>query len=74
MLKTIQITIEEGLLGKVDELVEALDTTRSAFIRELLERELRVHHRRELERLDEDGYRLFPPKDEEVEIWLGIQD
>jgi metal-responsive CopG/Arc/MetJ family transcriptional regulator len=74
MLKTIQMTLDRDLLEQVDELVGELDTTRSAFIRELLERELRTRHWRELERLDEEGYRLFPPDDEEVEIWLGVQD
>lgn len=74
MLKTIQMTIDEQLLEEVDDLVKDLDTTRSAFIRELLEKALEAHHWRELERLDEEGYRKFPPDDEEVEIWFGIQD
>lgn len=74
MLKTIQMTLDEGLLEKVDDLVSELATSRSAFIRELLERELKARHWRELERQDEEGYRLLPPDDEEVESWLGIQD
>ncbi len=74
MLKTIQMTIDEQLLEQVDDLVKGLDTTRSAFVRELLEKALEAHHWRELERLDEEGYQKFPPDDEEVEIWFGIQD
>ncbi|CUS03997.2 conserved protein of unknown function [Candidatus Promineifilum breve] len=74
VLKTIQVTLDEGLLEQVDELVAELDTTRSAFIRELLERELWARRWRELERQDAEGYRLLPPDDEEVEAWLGIQD
>lgn len=74
MIKTIQMTLDEGLLEQVDELVDELDTTRSALIRELLERELKARRWRELERLDAEGYRLFPPDDKEVEIWLGVQD
>lgn len=74
MLKTIQMTLDEGLLEKVDDLVSELATSRSAFIRELLERELKARHWRELERQDEEGYRLLPPDYEEVESWLGIQD
>lgn len=74
MLKTINITLDASLLEQVDQLVDELDTTRSAFIRELLERELRARHWRELERLDAEGYRLFPPDDKEVEVWEGILD
>lgn len=74
MMKTIQMTIDEDLLERVDGLVEELDTNRSALIRELLERALVAHHRRELERLDEEGYRQSLPEAEEVEMWLGVQD
>ncbi len=74
MLKTIQMTIDEMLLERVDSVVETLATTRSAFIREAVERALEDHHWRELERLDEEGYRQFPPDDSEVEIWLGVQE
>ncbi len=73
MLKTIQMTMDEILLDRVDSMVEVLDTTRSAFIREAVERALKEYHWRELERLDEEGYRQFPPDDSEVEIWLGVQ-
>jgi len=73
-MKTIQMTIDEELLERVDELVEELDTTRSAYIRELLEKALEAHHWRELERLDEEGYRKSPLDDQEVEVWLAAQD
>lgn len=74
MLKTIQMTIDVGLLERVDHVVEVLDTTRSAFIREAVERALEAYHWRELERMDEEGYRQFPPDDGEVEVWLGVQE
>lgn len=73
MLKTIQMTMDESLLERVDSVVEVLDTTRSAFIREAVEQALKEYHWRELERQDEEGYRRFPPDDSEVEIWLGVQ-
>jgi len=73
MLKTIQMTIDESMLERVDQVVQVLDTTRSAFIREAVEQALKEYHWRELERLDEEGYRQFPPEDKEVEIWLGVQ-
>ena len=74
MMKTIQMTIDETLLERVDELVEELAISRSAYIRELIEKALEAHHWRELERLDEEGYRKLPPDDKEVEMWLGVQD
>lgn len=73
-MKTIQMTIDEALLERVDGLIEELDTNRSAFIRELLERALEAHHWRELERIDEKGYRQSPPDAEEIDRWLGVQD
>ncbi len=73
MLKTIQMTIDEAMLTEVDVVVAELDMTRSAFIREAVEQALKEYHWRELERLDEEGYRQFPPDDSEVEVWLGVQ-
>ncbi|MCI0397640.1 MAG: ribbon-helix-helix domain-containing protein [Chloroflexi bacterium] len=35
-MKTIQVTIDESLLAKVDQVSQDLNTTRSAFIREAL--------------------------------------
>lgn len=74
MMKTIQMTLDETLLERIDNMVDVLDTTRSAFIREAVEKALREYHWRELERLDEEGYRLFPQEDSEIEPWLKIQD
>jgi len=74
MLKTIQMTIDASMLEEVDDVVAQLDTTRSAFIRDALGTALKAHRLRELRRLDEEGYRLIPPDDEEVEEWAGVQD
>ena len=59
-MKTIQMTIDEPLLEQVDETVEELQTTRSAFIREALEQALRAYRVRHLEERDEAGYRAVP--------------
>ncbi|HYP40356.1 MAG TPA: ribbon-helix-helix domain-containing protein [Chloroflexia bacterium] len=42
-MKTIQITIDEGLLEEVERVRSALNTTRSAFIRDALQVALRKH-------------------------------
>ena len=74
MLKTIQMTIDAGMLEEVDDVVAQLDITRSAFIRDALGTALKSYRLRELRRLDEEGYRLFPQDDEEVEEWAGVQE
>jgi len=74
MLKTIQMTIDAGMLEEVDDVVAQLDITRSAFIRDALGTALKSYRLRELRRLDEEGYRLIPQDDEEVEEWAGVQE
>ncbi len=74
MLKTIQMTIDASMLAEVDDIVEHLDVTRSAFIREALGTAIKSHRLRQLRRLDEEGYRLIPQDEEEVEEWAEAQD
>lgn len=74
MLKTIQMTIDETMLEQVDCLVAELDMTRSAFIRDALDAALKSYRLRELRRRDEEGYRLIPPQDDEVEEWESVLD
>ena len=74
MLRTIQMTIDSTMLEEVDGVVAELDITRSAFIRDALGTALKAYRLRELRRLDEEGYRLVPPQDEEVEEWAEAQD
>lgn len=74
MLKTIQMTIDEAMLTEVDVVVAELDMTRSAFIRNALDHALKAHRLNELRRLDEEGYRLFPPRDDEFEGWDGVRE
>ena len=70
-MKTIQMTIDETLLAEVDQTVQALSTTRSAFIREALERSL--HRYRVLKREEQDaaGYAQFPPSP--IDEWENEQ-
>jgi metal-responsive CopG/Arc/MetJ family transcriptional regulator len=50
-MKTVQMTMDETLLERVDSLVERAGTTRSDFIREALRHEIK---RRENERLEHE--------------------
>lgn len=69
-MKTIQMTIDETLLQQVDQTVEDIGTSRSAFIREALEQALHRYHIRRLEEQDADGYMRIPAQVSETEEWV----
>ena len=73
-MKTIQMTIDESLLQQVDETVEELQTTRSAFIRKALEQALSGYQLRRLEERDEAGYMAVPAEAGETDEWITEQD
>ena len=68
MMKTIQITIDEELLDRLDEVVKATETTRSALTRKLFEAEIRRHYILELERRDREGYEKYPVQPGEFDV------
>jgi len=72
-MKTIQMTIDEPLLAEVDQMTQALNTTRSAFIREALELSLRRHAIAEKERQHEEGYTRHPVEPGEFDVWEDEQ-
>ena len=72
-MKTIQMTIDEPLLTKVDRAIKALNMTRSAFIREALEIALRHYQILEMEKKHADGYARQPVEPGEFDIWEGEQ-
>jgi metal-responsive CopG/Arc/MetJ family transcriptional regulator len=69
MMKTIQMTVDEPLLAQVDKVIEGLDTTRSAFIRDALRYFLERHRIRELEKKHAEGYAQHPVEPGEFDIW-----
>lgn len=72
-MKTIQMTIDEHLLKTVDKLTRIRKTTRSAFIRDAIEAELRRDHIRELEAQHAEGYAKKPGGSDEFDVWLNEQ-
>jgi metal-responsive CopG/Arc/MetJ family transcriptional regulator len=64
-LKTVQMTIEDALLEDVDQLIEELGTTRSAFIRSALQAALKKHRKRLLERKHAEGYKKLDEQDDD---------
>jgi metal-responsive CopG/Arc/MetJ family transcriptional regulator len=73
-VKTIQMTIDERLLKIVDKITRAQKTTRSAFIRDALEAQIRRQQIREDEIRHTEGYAGKPAAPGEFDMWLGEQD
>ena len=73
-MKTIQITLDEGLLRLVDKLSRVRKTTRSAFIRQALEAEIRRQRVREEEARHIEGYARKPVTPGEFDVWVDEQD
>ncbi len=73
-MKTIQMTIDDRLLRLVDKMSRARNTTRSAFIRDALEAEIRRARIREEETRHAEGYACKPVTPGEFDVWLNEQD
>lgn len=72
-MKTVQMTLDEGLVNAVDRAVKRLGTTRSAFARTVLRRALEELRTTELERRHRAGYRGKPVGEKEFSVWEGEQ-
>lgn len=69
MTKTIQMTLDETLLERIDVAVAEIGTSRSAFIRNAVEmalKPLRIHR---LEAQQIAGYKAQPVSEEEITEW-----
>jgi CopG family transcriptional regulator / antitoxin EndoAI len=73
-MKTIQMTIDERLLKLVDQLSRARKTTRSAFIRDALEAQIRRDRILDAEIRHAQGYALKPVTPNEFDVWFSEQD
>lgn len=68
-MRTVQITIDDGLMKEVDAAAESLQTTRSAFAREAFRAALERIKERDLEKKHREGYRRKPVSHGEFETW-----
>jgi metal-responsive CopG/Arc/MetJ family transcriptional regulator len=68
------MTIDERLLRLVDKVSKARKTTRSAFIRDALQAEIRRQRMREEEIRHAEGYARAPVTSGEFDVWLSEQD
>ena len=73
-MKTIQMTIDEVLLGRVDSACHSLGVARSAFIRRALELSLCRLSIAEMEQQHIAGYQRLPVQPGEFDIWENEQD
>ncbi|RLD04170.1 MAG: CopG family transcriptional regulator [Chloroflexota bacterium] len=73
-MKTIQMTIDEPLLREVDQVIQTMETNRSAFIREALKLSLQRYKIRKMEEQHAKGYAQYPVEKGEFDIWYDEQD
>ena len=67
-MMTVQMTLDEKLVKRVDDLAHKLRTSRSAFAREALKEAVRKHQVLELERKHKIGYGRRPVVEGELDI------
>ena len=72
-MKTVQMTIDESLLTEVDKVIQSLNTTRSAFMREALQLALRQYRIDLLEQQHAEGYARHLPENASVAEWESEQ-
>ncbi len=72
-MKTVQMTLDEGLIASVDKIVKRLGTTRSGFTRQALKAALREVRMKELERKHREGYEHKPVRRREFDVWEAEQ-
>lgn len=68
-MRTVQMTLEEELVGRVDRAARRLGTTRSGFARGALREALQRLAAEELERKHRRGYEAKPVRRGEFDIW-----
>ena len=72
-MRTVQLTLDEGLVAEVDKVVQKLGTTRSAFAREALRAAVARLRERSLERKHREGYLKKPASAREFAAWESEQ-
>lgn len=68
-MKTVQMTLEESLLDQVDQAVERLGTSRSAFARQAFREALNLLREKDLEARHRAGYEKKPVEPGEFGNW-----
>lgn len=73
-MRTVQMTLDEELVLKVDRAARKLGTTRSGFARQALSDALRRLEARTLEKRHRHGYEAKPVRRGEFDVWESEQE
>lgn len=73
-MRTIQMTLDDELVKRVDAISKELNTSRSAFTRHALQEAVKQHNIDRLELKHRQGYAVHPVNKEEFSIWEKEQD
>lgn len=72
-MRTVQMTLDEDLVERVDRAARKLGTSRSAFARHALQDALHRLHLRQLEEKHRRGYAAKPVRKREFDVWEAEQ-
>ena len=73
-MRTVQMTLDEDLIRKVDRVSKKLHTSRSAFTRKALAEALVRHNQEQQEYQHRQGYEQHPAATNEFSVWETEQD
>ncbi len=73
-MQTVQMTLDEDLIKKVDKVAKKLRTNRSAFTRKALAEALARYHREQQEYQHLQGYEQHPVTTSEFSVWEMEQE
>ena len=73
-MRTIQMTLDDDLVKKVDAIAKELQTTRSAFTRDALRKAVQQYNVRRQELKHCKGYAVHPVNEEEFSVWENEQN
>ena len=68
-MRTIQMTLDDDLVKRVDTIANELNTTRSAFTRDALREAVKHYNTRRLELKHRQGYAAHPVNKNEFSVW-----
>ncbi len=73
-MKTVQMTLDEDLIKKVDQVSKKLHTSRSAFTRKALAEALARYNQEQQEYQHLQGYEQHPVATNEFSVWETEQE
>jgi len=73
-MQTVQMTLDEDLIKKVDKISKKLNTNRSAFTRKALAEALIRYNQEQQEYQHHQGYEQHPVTAGEFSVWETEQD